>query len=67
MTTLAPAATEAHTPAQLIQGWDHLELWVGNARAAAGFLASAFGFTVTAYAGPETGVKIGRASCRERV
>jgi len=57
VTTLAPAGTEAHTPAQLIQGWDHLELWVGNARAAAGFLASAFGFTVTAYAGPETGVR----------
>ncbi|HUS61519.1 MAG TPA: 4-hydroxyphenylpyruvate dioxygenase [Acidimicrobiales bacterium] len=38
-------------------GWDHLEWWVGNARQAAGFLGSHFGFVVTAYAGPETGVR----------
>jgi 4-hydroxyphenylpyruvate dioxygenase len=38
-------------------GWDCLELWVGNARTTAGFLLSAFGFTCTAYAGPETGVR----------
>ena len=37
-------------------GWDHIEFWVGNARAFAHYLASGFGFTVTAYAGPETGV-----------
>ena len=36
-------------------GWDHLELWVGNARAYTAFLSSAFGFDVVAYAGPETG------------
>src|SRR5437660_777708 len=35
---------------------DHLDWCVGNARAFAGFLASAFGFRVTAYAGPETGI-----------
>jgi 4-hydroxyphenylpyruvate dioxygenase len=34
---------------------DHLEWWVGNARAFAGFLCSAYGFTPVAYAGPETG------------
>src|SRR3954468_16742628 len=36
-------------------GIDHLEWWVGNARAFAAFLASAFGFDPVAHAGPETG------------
>ena len=40
-----------------IKGWDHLELYVGNAKQAAYFYAHAFGFTQTAYAGPETGVR----------
>ena len=40
-----------------LQGWDCIEFWVGNARTTAGFLMSAFGFTCTGYAGPETGVR----------
>jgi 4-hydroxyphenylpyruvate dioxygenase len=40
-----------------LDGWDHLELWVGNAKQAAYFYERAFGFTRTAYAGPETGVR----------
>src|SRR5919201_5495837 len=40
-----------------IQGWDHVELWVGNAKQAAYFYEHAFGFTRVAYAGPETGVR----------
>src|SRR5712691_11059087 len=44
-----------------LEGWDHLELWVGNAKQAAHLYEHAFGFTPTAYAGPETGVR-GRAS-----
>ncbi|MFL5941507.1 MAG: 4-hydroxyphenylpyruvate dioxygenase [Gaiellaceae bacterium] len=44
-----------------LEGWDHVELWVGNAKQAAYFYEHAFGFTRTAYAGPETGVR-GRAS-----
>jgi 4-hydroxyphenylpyruvate dioxygenase len=40
-----------------IDGWDHLELYVGNAKQAAFFYENAFGFTKTAYAGPETGVR----------
>jgi 4-hydroxyphenylpyruvate dioxygenase len=40
-----------------IQGWDHIELWVGNAKQAAYFYEHAFGFTRTAYSGPETGVR----------
>lgn len=42
--------------ADQILGWDHLEWWVGNARAMTAWLASGFGFEVIAYAGPETGV-----------
>jgi len=38
-------------------GWDHVELWVGNAKQAAFFYEHAMGFTRTAYAGPETGVR----------
>jgi 4-hydroxyphenylpyruvate dioxygenase len=40
-----------------LEGWDHVELWVGNAKQAAYFYEHAFAFTQTAYAGPETGVR----------
>ena len=40
-----------------LEDWDHVELWVGNAKQAAYFYEHAFGFTRTAYAGPETGVR----------
>jgi 4-hydroxyphenylpyruvate dioxygenase len=40
-----------------LEGWDHIELWVGNARQSAFYYEQAFGFTRTAYAGPETGVR----------
>ena len=40
-----------------LDGWDHVELWVGNAKQAAYFYEHAFGFTRRAYAGPETGVR----------
>ena len=52
MTTLEPATA---VPAARLTGWDSVEFYVGNARATAGFLTAAFGFAVTAYAGPETG------------
>jgi 4-hydroxyphenylpyruvate dioxygenase len=39
----------------VIGGIDHVEWWVGNARAFAGLLTSSFGFEEVAYAGPETG------------
>ena len=42
--------------ADRIQGWDHLEWWVGNARAATAWLCSGFGFEVVSYCGPETGI-----------
>jgi 4-hydroxyphenylpyruvate dioxygenase len=37
--------------------WDHVEFYVGNAKQAAHYYMSAFGFNQLAYAGPETGVK----------
>ena len=40
-----------------LEGWDHVELWVGNAKQAAFYYEHAFGFRRTAYAGPETGVR----------
>jgi 4-hydroxyphenylpyruvate dioxygenase len=40
-----------------LKAWDHLELYVGNAKQAAYFYEHALGFTRTAYAGPETGVR----------
>ena len=40
-----------------IEGWDHVELWVGNAKQSAYFYEHALGFTPVAYAGPETGVR----------
>ncbi len=38
-------------------GYDYVEFYVGNARQAAHYYRTAFGFDVTAYAGPETGVR----------
>ncbi len=40
-----------------INGTDHVELYVGNAKQAAHFYKSAFGFKTVAYAGPETGMR----------
>jgi 4-hydroxyphenylpyruvate dioxygenase len=40
-----------------LEGWDHLELWVGNAKQAAYWYERALGFELVAYAGPETGVR----------
>jgi 4-hydroxyphenylpyruvate dioxygenase len=40
-----------------LQGYDHVEFHVGNAKQAAHYYRTAFGFTPVAYAGPETGVR----------
>ena len=48
--------SETESVADLVTGWDHLEWWVGNARAVTAWLTSGFGFHVAAYAGPESGV-----------
>ncbi len=49
--------TPRRSPALEAVEFDHLELWVGNAKQAAHFYCTAFGFEPLAYAGPETGVK----------
>jgi 4-hydroxyphenylpyruvate dioxygenase len=40
-----------------LQGTDYVELYVGNAKQAAHYYMSAFGFQALAYSGPETGVR----------
>ena len=59
-TTVAPAK-KGYPPAEEdflpLQGTDYVEFYVGNAKQAAHFYKTAFGFQSLAYAGPETGVK----------
>lgn len=50
----APQTTTDFLP---LQGTDYVEFYVGNAKQAAHFYISAFGFQPLAYSGPETGVK----------
>jgi 4-hydroxyphenylpyruvate dioxygenase len=40
-----------------LHGTDYVELYVGNAKQAAHYYKTAFGFQSLAYAGPETGVR----------
>ena len=55
-TQTMPAGTETHDTFP-INGTDFIEFYVGNAKQAAHFYQAAFGFHVTAYRGPETGVR----------
>jgi 4-hydroxyphenylpyruvate dioxygenase len=60
MSTIAPSVretTQAQTDFLPLQGTDYVEFYVGNAKQAAHYYMSAFGFQAIAYAGPETGVK----------
>jgi 4-hydroxyphenylpyruvate dioxygenase len=50
----SPTARDGVMP---LNGIDHVELWVGNARQAAHFYTRALGFREVAYAGLETGVR----------
>ena len=52
----APAGSEQKDTFP-IQGIDHVEFYVGNAKQAAHFYRTAMGFNITAYAGPETKVR----------
>lgn len=54
---LAPVETQSHTDFLPLEGTDFIELFVGNAKQAAHFYKTAFGFQSVAYAGPETGRK----------
>ena len=54
----APANTvEAAKDFLPLMGTDYVEFYVGNAKQAAHFYKTAFGFQALAYAGPETGMK----------
>lgn len=56
-TVLQPSSIESAVKDFLpLQGTDHVEFYVGNAKQAAHFYKTAFGFQSLAYAGPETGV-----------
>jgi 4-hydroxyphenylpyruvate dioxygenase len=54
MTAAVPASTRPYDGGTL--RFDHLELWVGNAKQAAEYYITALGFRPLAYAGPETGL-----------
>jgi 4-hydroxyphenylpyruvate dioxygenase len=57
-TTLAPKEAPAVEADFLpLQGTDYIEFYVGNAKQAAHFYKTAFGFQSLAYSGPETGTK----------
>src|ERR1700752_505672 len=51
---MPPQPTQDPMP---LHGIHHLELYVGNAKQAAHYYCSAFGFRVEAYAGLETGLR----------
>jgi 4-hydroxyphenylpyruvate dioxygenase len=59
MSTVTERATVRNGQADFLplQGTDYVEFYVGNAKQAAHFYKTAFGFQSLAYAGPETGVK----------
>jgi len=55
MATLTQQAPETAVDFLPLNGTDHVEFYVGNARQAAYFYRTAFGMKLVAYAGPETG------------
>ena len=56
-----PQIMEHPTPVERdflpLNGTDYVEFYVGNARQAAHYYRTAFGFALTAYRGPETGTR----------
>ncbi|MXV14656.1 4-hydroxyphenylpyruvate dioxygenase [Hufsiella ginkgonis] len=58
MNTQTISNTNINTPDFLpLNGTDYVEFYVGNAKQAAHFYKTAFGFQDLAYAGPETGIR----------
>lgn len=57
METLEVTTKETSADFLPLNGTDYIELYVGNAKQAAHYYKTAFGFQSLAYAGPETGVK----------
>ncbi|MEP6699455.1 MAG: 4-hydroxyphenylpyruvate dioxygenase [Verrucomicrobiota bacterium] len=58
-TTISAPTTNSPSEVDFLplQGTDYVEFYVGNAKQAAHFYKTAFGFQSLAYAGPETGTK----------
>jgi 4-hydroxyphenylpyruvate dioxygenase len=50
-------APEQHVDFLPINGTDHVEFYVGNAKQSSHYYRSAFGFSLVAYCGPETGTR----------
>ncbi|MFO0072659.1 MAG: 4-hydroxyphenylpyruvate dioxygenase, partial [Gemmatimonas sp.] len=61
MATLTLPETGAEQDAFPINGTDYVEFYVGNAKQASHYYRAAFGYSLVAYRGPETGVRV-RAS-----
>lgn len=57
MQTLTKNTPEQATDSFPINGTDHIEFYVGNAKQAAFYYQMAFGYKLVAYRGPETGVR----------
>lgn len=57
MATLTAPETGIEQDAFPINGTDYVEFYVGNAKQASHYYRSAFGFSLVAYRGPETGVR----------
>jgi 4-hydroxyphenylpyruvate dioxygenase len=55
MATFAPRTAKKVHDFLPLKGTDHVEFYVGNARQAAYYYRTAFGMSLVAYAGPETG------------
>ncbi len=60
MSTLTKAQTTTQQDTFPINGTDHIEFYVGNAKQAAYYYQAAWGYRLIAYRGPETG-------CRDKV
>ena len=57
MGTATLAGPETTTDVFPINGTDYIEFWVGNAKQASIYYRTAWGYKLTAYRGPETGVR----------
>jgi len=57
MATLTLPETGAEQDAFPINGTDYVEFYVGNAKQASHYYRAAFGYSLVAYRGPETGVR----------
>src|SRR5690606_36270953 len=55
--TASDSKKEMATDFLPLEGTDYVEFYVGNAKQAAHYYMSAFGFQAIAYSGPETGLK----------